>query len=198
MKRALPIMTGAAVAALPTLAAAEARQPLLMPVKMAARMASSPDLGKAEARCRAGEPGPALLISVTGLRDRKGLVKAEVYPANDADFLADDNVLLSEGKVFRRAEQDLPDSGPVTLCLRIPGPGAYSILVLHDRDGNHKFGWFSDGVGFPGSARLGMHKPKAAMARIVAGSGLTHVTITMMYRHGLGVATLRAQIAEED
>ena len=173
----------------------------LLPVLLAAavaRMPSSPDLGKAEGRCRTGEPGPALLVDIAGLRDRKGLVKVEVYPNRDGEFLADDNVLLSQGKVFRRVEQDVPEQGPVQLCVRVPAPGHYSLLVLHDRDGNHKFGWWSDGVGFPNLSRLGLHKPKAAAARVVAGAGPTRVTVAIMYRHGLGVATIRAQGAAED
>ncbi|HNJ47293.1 MAG TPA: hypothetical protein PK479_02615 [Novosphingobium sp.] len=35
----------------------------------AATIPSSPDLGKARGRCRAGEPGPALLVSALGLKD---------------------------------------------------------------------------------------------------------------------------------
>jgi len=169
--------------------------PLLLAA--AAHLASSPELGKAEGRCRPGEAGPALLVDVQGLRDRKGLIKLEVYPPDDADFLADDNVLLNAGKTFRRVEQDLPDGGPVVLCVRVPGPGPYSIALLHDRDSNHKFSWFGDGVGFPGYLRLGMHKPKAALARVNAGGGITRVKVTMMYRHGLGVATLRAAEQED-
>jgi uncharacterized protein (DUF2141 family) len=154
-------------------------------------LASSPDLGKAEGRCRPNEPGPALLVEATGLKDRKGAIKLEVYPADEQDFLADDNVLVNHGKTFRRVEQDLPDAGLVVLCIRVPAPGAYALALLHDRDGNHKFGWWSDGVGFPGYVRLGMHKPRAAIARINAGPGLTRIAIPLMYRHGLGVATLR-------
>ena len=181
------------------LASAAAGQPaMLVPAHLRPLMPSSPELGKAEGRCRAGEPGPGLLVDVQGLRDRQGLVKVEVYPASDGDFLADDNLLLSQGKVFRRVEQDLPDRGPVQVCIRLPAPGSYSVAVLHDRDGNHKFGWWSDGVGFPSYTRLGMHKPRAAIARVAAGPGLTRVTIAVMYRHGLGVATIREQQAAED
>ncbi len=75
-----------------------------LPLMAAAMIPSSPDLGKAEGRCRPGEPGPALLVNVEGLKDRKGNLKLEVYPADDRDFLQDDNVLVSRGKVFRRVE----------------------------------------------------------------------------------------------
>ncbi len=151
---------------------------------------SSPELGKAEGRCRVNEPGPALLVDVTGLKDRKGLIKLEVYPANDDDFLADDDDLVNAGKTFRRVEQPLNAAGPVTLCVRVPGPGTYSIVVLHDRDANHKFGWWGDGVGFAGNPRLGWHKPSAEATRITTGSGITRTTIVMNYRHGLGEAPL--------
>lgn len=148
-------------------------------------MRSSPDLGKAEARCRAGESGPALLIGVEGLKDRRGRLKLEVYPSRDGEFLADDNVLLSQGKVFRRVEQGLPPDGPVQLCARVPGPGAYSVSLLHDRDSNRKFGLSVDGIGFTGNPRLRLAKPSAAATRIVAGAGLTRTAIVINYRQGL-------------
>ena len=163
----------------------------LLPLLAVAIIPSSPDLGKSEGRCRARESGPALLVGVEGLKDRKGELKLEVYPANDRDFLQDDNVLVSHGKVFRRVEVPVPASDPVELCIRVPEPGAYSVSLLHDRDGNRKFGWMVDGIGFAGNPRLGWSKPRADAAKVIAGAGLTHVPIVLNYRHGLGMAPLR-------
>lgn len=147
---------------------------------------STPDLGKAEGRCRAGESGPALLVNVAGLKDRKGNLKLEVYPSNDADFLADDNILVSAGKTFRRVEVPVAASGNVQVCVRIPGPGSYSISLLHDRDSNRKFGLSVDGIGFTGNPKLGMKKPKAAATRLsVSSGGVSQTTIVMNYRKGL-------------
>jgi uncharacterized protein (DUF2141 family) len=146
---------------------------------------STPDLGKAEAQCRPNETGPAVLVLVTGLKDREGRIKAELYPANDEDFLADDNVLIMAGKTFRRVEAPVTPSGPMQLCLRIPGPGTYALTVLHDRDSNRKFGLSTDGVGFSNNPKLGMSKPRAEATRFVAGPGLTPVTVRMNYRRGL-------------
>ena len=151
----------------------------------AADLPSTPDLGKAEAHCRPNEAGPAVLVLVTGLKDRAGRIKAELYPANDQDFLADDNILVMAGKTFRRIESPVPVSGPVQLCLRIPGPGNYALMVLHDRDSNRKFGLSSDGVGFSGNPRIGLSKPKAAAVTFAAGDGLTTQTVRMNYRRGL-------------
>ena len=86
---------------------------LSSPVIASAQVPSSPSLGVAEGRCRAGEAGPALLITATGLKDRGGTMKAEVYPANDNDFLSDDNVLVNAHKTFRRVVIDVPNTGPV-------------------------------------------------------------------------------------
>lgn len=156
----------------------------LLPTVALANAAGS-DLGKAEGQCRVNEQGPAIIVTVDGLKDRKGLLKLEVYPPNDEDFLGDDSTLLAKGKVFRRVEEPVTQAGPVRLCVRVPGPGAYTMSLLHDRLGNHKFSLSNDGIGFASNPRLGLSKPRAASARILAGSGLTNTTIIMNYRKGL-------------
>lgn len=156
----------------------------------AAPVPSSPDLGKAEGRCRSGESGPSFLVNVEGLKDRRGKLKVEVYPANDNDFLADDNVLVGAGKTFRRVEVDVPPSGNPALCVRVPGPGRYGVMVLHDRDSNRKFGWRVDGVGFASNPKLGLSQPKVRNASAVAGNGPTRLDIVMNYQRGLGMRPL--------
>lgn len=143
----------------------------------------SVDLGKAEGRCRTNESGPSFQVTVNGLKDRKGNLKLEVYPANDTDFLEDDKILVRAGKVFRRVEVPVPANGQ--LCVRLPGPGRYSVSILHDRDANRKFGLSTDGIGFAGNPKLGMSKPKAAATSAVAGAGPTRIAVTMNYRSGL-------------
>lgn len=115
---------------------------------MAASLASSPELGVEAGRCRANETGPAFLVDVTGLKDRSGRLKLELYPADGTDFLADDNVLVSAGKAFARVELRTPAEGPVTICIRAPRPGHYALTMLHDRNSDRKFQLSIDGVGF--------------------------------------------------
>lgn len=155
------------------------------------QLRSSPTLGVAEGRCRPDEPGPAILVDVQGLRDRQGRIKLEVYPSNDSDFLADDNVLLGAGKVFRRVDLPLPKQGPVRLCVRVPRPGAYSLMVLHDRDSNRRFGMSVDGVGFSGNPKLGWGKPGSAATRMIAGPQKILVKVVMNYRRGLAFRPLK-------
>lgn len=164
---------------------------LILPILTAATIPSTPDLGKAEGRCRPHEQGPAFLVEVEGLKDRRGNLKLEVYPANDDDFLEDDNILVSAGKTFRRVEEPVPASGPVELCIRLPSSGTYSVSLLHDRDRNRKFGWRVDGIGFSGNPKLGWSKPDADETAVQAGSEPTRISIVLNYQHGLGMRPIR-------
>lgn len=154
-------------------------------VSTAATAGPHQELGKAQGRCRVGETGPALLVSVIGLKDRAGNLKLEVYPDNDEDFLQDDRILVAQSKTFRRVEEPVAPTGAPVLCVRVPAPGPYAVSLLHDRDANHKFNLSGDGVGFAGNHRLAWSKPKAAQSSTVAGPGLTRVAIVMNYRQGL-------------
>lgn len=158
---------------------------ILIILAAAQALASTPDLGKAAGRCRADESGPAFLVDVRGLKDRRGLLKLELYPDRDGDFLADDNVLLSAGKTFRRVEISVPATGPVEMCIRAPALGRYALSLLHDRDGDRHFALSSDGVGFAGNPKLGWSKPRASQASAVVGNGPTRLRIVMNYRRGL-------------
>lgn len=148
-------------------------------------LASTPDLGKAEGLCRPNENGPAFLVDVHGLKDRRGKLKLELYPANNDDFLEDDNILLNAGKAFRRVEVAVPQNGSVSLCIRAPRQGTYALSLLHDRDANRKFSLSNDGIGFPGDPHLGWSKPKATAASAHVNDGPTPVVITLQYRTGL-------------
>ena len=142
-------------------------------------------LGGDAAACSPGG-GPAILAQIAGLKDRKGRIKLELYPAEEGDFLADDSVLLAAGKTFRRVWTTIPASGPVAVCIRVPRPGRYALFVTHDRDGKNKFNFFSDGAGFPGPGKLGMSRPKLQRALVDVGPGTAERVVQMQYLHGLG------------
>ena len=137
------------------------------------------DAGACETRS-----GPAILADIVGLKDRKGDLTLELYPANETDFLKDDRDLLAEGKTFRRVRVATPPSGPVALCIRVPRPGRYALLFTHDRDGKHKFSFWSDGAGFPSNRKLGRSRPKVDQALVDVGPGVVHLTIRAQYLRG--------------
>ncbi len=140
--------------------------------------------------CTPSASGPTLIINVKGLKDRKGHLRAELYPDNDIDFLADNDVLVKQGKAFRRVDLQLPNSASTSLCMNTPPPGRYALSVLHDRNLNLKFDIFSDGVGFAGNPVLGRSKPKATQARLVIQPGAQQISITLNYLRGFGFSPL--------
>ena len=142
-------------------------------------------IGADAAACTSGE-GPAIQANVTGLKDRTGDLRLELYPANEGDFLKDDHDLIAQGKVFRRIIAIPPAAGPVSMCIRVPHPGTFALFFSHNRDGHNKFNFWSDGAGFPGNTRIGRSRPKLAGALITVGRGVAVTNIKMQYLRGLG------------
>ena len=166
---------------------------ILLPLLAAAAPLPVPpraERGRAGADCRPGEPGPAVRVDIGGFKDRRGMLVLELYPANDEDFLAADKALIAAGKVFRRVSARPPATGNAQMCVRAPSPGRYAVFVLHDRDGNGRFGFLRDGVGFANNPRIGASKPRAAQASIAIGPGVETIAITLNYRRGLGFGPL--------
>jgi uncharacterized protein (DUF2141 family) len=141
-------------------------------------------LGADASACTSGE-GPAILAHIEGLKDRSGALKLELYPATQEDFLKDDRDLIKEGKFFRRVRIATPQSGPVTICIRVPAPGRYALLFTHDRDERNKFNFWEDGAGFPSNQKLGRSRPKLNQAVIDVPRGVVSTTIRAQYLRGL-------------
>lgn len=168
---------------------------VLLPLLLGAAYPVPPraERGRADADCRQNESGPAFRVTVDGLKDRSGRLVLELYPANDADFLAPDKKLIAEGKVFRRVPMATPASGTVVMCVRAPKPGRYALSLLHDRDNNGKFGWMRDGIGFASNPKLGLKQPASAKASASVGDGLASIHVVMNYRSGLGMAPVKTR-----
>jgi uncharacterized protein (DUF2141 family) len=146
-------------------------------------------LGSDAAACRPGaamDGGPAIAVEITGLKDRTGELKLELYPGTEADFLKGDRVLIAAGKTFRRVVVPTPATGPMTVCIRAPRPGRYALLLTHNRDGKNKFSFWTDGAGFASNVKLGRSRPKVEQALVEVGAGVTTVRITAQYLRGLG------------
>ena len=134
--------------------------------------------------CAASEPG--IRMTVSGLRDQSGRLKLELYPAGESDFLAKDDALLRAGKVFRRVVAAVPPHArDVSLCINVPRPGRYAVLVIHKRNGNRRFSIDDDGVSLPGSQHIGRRRPPFGQAIVTVGDEVTTVAAPMQYRHGL-------------
>ncbi|MDB5686307.1 MAG: hypothetical protein JWR77_896 [Rhizorhabdus sp.] len=156
-------------------------------------LASSPTLGIAEGTCRPSEPGPAFDVVAEGLKDRSGVLRLELYPAADDDFLADDNVLIMAGKAFARVVVPAAGRQPIRMCIRAPRPGRYALSLVHDRNGNRTLDPSSDGIGFANNPRLGWSKPKAEAVSAAVGTGIASLPIRLNYMRGFAMRPLEAK-----
>ncbi len=111
-------------------------------------------------------------------------MKLELYPGEEADFLKPDRDLIAAGKTFRRVVVPTPPSGPTIMCIRVPRPGRYALLLTHNRDGKNKFSFWTDGAGFASNVKLGRSRPKVEQALVEVGAGVKAVRITAQYLRG--------------
>lgn len=135
----------------------------------------------------------AIQLDITGFRDRTGHTRAELYPPNDPDFLADDTKLMLAGKVFKRIDIQTPETGDAVICMPVPGPGQYTMSILHDRNENRKFDAFKDGFGFPNNPKLGWSQPKADQVRVTVGDKPLKITVVLNYTQGFSARPWRGK-----
>jgi uncharacterized protein (DUF2141 family) len=151
-------------------------------------------LGPHAALCAPGAKGPAVLVTVTGFKDRKGQTRFELYAAKEDEFLTNTKKLIEAGKVFERVDVPTAPEGDISVCLPVPAPGDYAVVALHDRNTNGKldvvFG--GDGVALSRNPKLHLSKPKVAAVQIPIGQEVKQVAITLNYRTGLfGVGPIK-------
>lgn len=135
---------------------------------------SSPDQAKAAqkdaAPCPQGHDAYAE-VKVIGLKDQRGDLRVELYPDTQEDFVVN---------MLDRVEIPTPPDDP-TICIALPKPGRYAIVVHHDRNTNNKFDLFTDGFGFSNNPKLGFTLPRIDKVAFVAGSGITRLTVDVNY-----------------
>lgn len=128
-------------------------------------------------QCAAGK-GPAVRVTVNGLKSSAGNLFVRAYPANSRDWL--------ESKRYVIRVDARPQAGSMTVCVPLPAAGDYAIAVHHDVNGNRKSD-LSDGAGMsnnPGIRKiLGLvpRPPSVDKVRFNAGEGVTRMTINMQY-----------------
>lgn len=126
-------------------------------------------------RCAAGK-GPAVLVSVRGVKESVGKVRVQSYPATGSAWLA-------KGRWLHRLESRA-SAGTMNFCVPVPSEGRYGIAVRHDRNGNGKTDISSDGGGFsnnPSINILNLGKPSVGKVAFQAGPGVTQITINLKY-----------------
>ena len=136
-------------------------------------------LGPDAAACRSGRP--ALLVSITGLKNRAGTLRLQLYGSNPADF-------LEKGKRLRRIDLPVSRAGAMDVCVAVPRPGTYAVSVHHDADGDGERGW-NDGGGFTNNPPLTLVnlRPQHSQAAVAVGRGVKRVRVVLNYRRGVTI-----------
>ena len=121
-----------------------------------------------------------LEVQVEGLMDTRGEVVVELHPDIEGDYL---DVLIDRIRVpTAQASQ--------TLCLAVPEPESYIVVVLHDRNANKKLDIIDDGFGFSQNPTLGMGTPEREEVVFVARPGRNAMVIILNYLQGFGARPL--------
>jgi uncharacterized protein (DUF2141 family) len=137
-------------------------------------------LGPDAAACNAVNRS-AILVGISGFKLRSGRVRVQLYGGDPGDF-------LEKGKKLRRIDLPVTGTGPMNICVAVPGPGTYAVAVRHDTDGNGKSGW-NDGGGFTNNPKISLLslKPSHRSVAIVVGRGVKPVSVVLNYRSGLKI-----------
>ncbi len=123
---------------------------------------------------------PAILVNVSGLKSRAGLIRVQSYGGDPAHW-------FDKGTYLRRVE--LPAGQADQVCVPVPRPGTYAISVRHDSNGNGKSDR-ADGGGMSGNPDVSLmglllkRKPAPARVQVHVGNGVTPIQIVMNYVQG--------------
>jgi len=142
---------------------------LAVPAQAQYRQAISND----PARCR-GE-GPAVNVTITGVKVSAGRVRVQLYRATKADW-------LEKGRWIHRIEAPAR-AGSMTFCMPVPSPGSFGIAVRHDVNNNGETDLTQDGGGVsnnPSFNVFNLGKPSYDKAALQV-NGVRSITIAMRY-----------------
>lgn len=126
-------------------------------------------------RCTASS-GPAVLVSVDGVKSADGRLRIQTYRATAAEW-------MTKGKWLARLEAPAR-AGTMTFCLPVPGPGTYGVAVRHDINGNGETDLMSDGGGMSNNPSINVFnlgKPSHAKVGVAVGGTVKAIRIQMKY-----------------
>ena len=120
--------------------------------------------------------GPAIRVTINGIKEARGNIRAQVYNGTSEDW-------LERGKWLNRIEMPAR-RGRMTVCLPVPKSGNYAVAVRHDLNGNGKTDIRTDGGAMsndPSISIFNLGKPGVDKTRFSVGSGVKAIAITMKY-----------------
>ena len=126
-------------------------------------------------KCSSGN-GPAVRITVTGVKSSAGKMRVQLYRGTKADW-------LQKGRWINRIETSAR-AGTMTFCMPVPSSGTYGIAIRHDTNGNGKTDVRRDGGGMSNNPSINVFnlgKPSYKKTAFSVGGGVTSISIRMKY-----------------
>ena len=131
------------------------------------------EIGNDPERCRGG--GPAVNVTVTGIKASSGRMRVQLYRATRQDW-------LEKGRWIHRIEVPAR-AGSMTFCMPVPAAGSFGIAVRHDVNNNGETDLTQDGGGVSNNPSINLFnlgKPSYDKAAVQV-SGVRSITINMRY-----------------
>ena len=126
------------------------------------------------AKCRGS--GPAVKVSVAGIKSSAGTVRVQIYRATKQDW-------LETGRWLYRIESPAR-AGTMTFCLPVPATGSYAVATRHDVNNNRDTDLTQDGGGAsnnPTFSVFNLGKPSYTKVGFPVGNEVKSITINMHY-----------------
>lgn len=126
-------------------------------------------------KCTAGS-GPAILVTVDGLKASSGNVRVQSYRATKSEW-------LQKGQWLSRIETPAK-AGTMQFCLPVSSSGAYGIAVRHDLNGNGKTDLREDGGGMSNNPSINIFnlgKPSYTKTAFSVDGNVKSIRISMKY-----------------
>ena len=120
--------------------------------------------------------GPAVRVTVQGVKSSDGIVRVQSYRGTKAEW-------LEKGKWLSRIETPARN-GTMYFCIPVPESGSYGIAVRHDVNGNGKTDLREDGGGMSNNPSINIFnlgKPSYTKTAFEVGSGVTTIRVQMKY-----------------
>lgn len=125
--------------------------------------------------CRAGA-GPAVMVTVDGIRSSEGKLRVQSYRASEGDW-------LKKGRWLARIEAPAR-AGSMAFCVPVPQAGSYAIAIRHDVNGNDDTEIMRDGGGMsnnPAITLFNLGKPSVRKAAFMVGDEVKAIRIHVRY-----------------
>jgi len=128
-------------------------------------------------QCDNPEPGKAYArVTVDGLKDETGNVRAQIYSSDPDEF-------LEKGMKLVRVDVKTEGNGQ-QICVPLPRVDTFALVIMHDRNANGKADFFSEGFGFSNNPKLSLAPPDAEDVMFEAAEGVTDLSVDLKYVFG--------------